>query len=78
MKKPRKALIEGIEGSCKSSFMISETGKAIDIEIECTDSVFRQSVLVALEKSTFKAKTIDGEYQTDERANARHSFTMKD
>ena len=75
---PREARREGTEGSCKSSFIISETGKATDIEIECTDSVFRQSVFVALEKSMFKAKTIDGEYQTDERANARHSFTMKD
>ena len=75
---PREARREGTEGSCESSFIISETGKATDIEIECTDSVFRQSVFVALEKSTFKAKTIDGEYQTNERANARHSFTMKD
>ena len=75
---PREARREGTEGSCESSFIISETGKATDIEIECTDSVFRQSVFVALEKSMFKAKTIDGEYQTDERANARHSFTMKD
>ena len=75
---PREARREGTEGSCESSFIISETGKATDIEIECTDSVFRQSVFVALEKSMFKAKTIDGEYQTDERAIARHSFTMKD
>ena len=75
---PREARREGIEGSCMSSFMISETGKATDIEIECTDSVFIQPVSVALEKSTFKARTIDGEYQTDEREKATHSFTLKD
>jgi len=64
----------GKRGECVSTFTISETGKANNIEIECTDPFFNNLVLVALNKSIFQPESINGIVQADLRYKAPFSF----
>ena len=65
----------GKKGKCVTTFTISETGKAENIEVECTDPLFKNLVMVALQKSIFQPKVINGIIQTNLRHEQLFSFT---
>jgi len=65
----------GKKGKCVTTFTISETGKAKNIEVECTDPLFKNLVVVALQKSIFQPKVINGIIQTNLRHEQLFSFT---
>ena len=68
----------GKTGNCVATFTVSETGKAENIEIECTEPLFKNLVLVAVKKSIFQPQSINGLIKTNLRYRAPFNFNPPD